>query len=356
MNNLISIIGVGKLGLCLALNLERNGYKVICVDSNQKYIEELKSKTFNSDEPLVNEFLQESKNLNFFTDLEEAIKSDVIFIVVQTPSTTDYKYDHTYIDLVCDKLIKFGKQNNRKDIIINCTTFPAYCDTLQKKLEEYNYYVSYNPEFIAQGTIIRDQINADMVLIGQADDYAGNLIESIYKTFCFSKKIHKMNRTEAELTKLSLNCFLTTKIAYANMIGDICKSYNGNPDVVLNAIGDDTRVGQKCLKYGFGFGGPCFPRDNRALAKCAEEVNIDAAISKATDICNSNHLDFQIKTYIEQNVDKSKPVEMEYLTYKKESTLLTESQQLEFAKRLKKLGYEIIVHDPRIEITKKAFE
>jgi nucleotide sugar dehydrogenase len=350
--NNISIIGTGKLGLCLALNLEKNGYNIVCVDSQEHYIEELKNKTFFSKEPQVNDFLKSSKNIKFTTDTKKALENDIIFIVVQTPSTSDFKYDHRYIEEVCDELIKFGKQNSRKDIIINCTTFPGFCEELHKKMEKYNYFVSYNPEFIAQGSIIKDQIHADMVLIGEADHYAGTLIEKIYESFCLSKKIHKMSRTEAELTKLSLNCFLTTKIAYANMIGDICLSYKCNPDKVLCAIGEDTRVGQKYLKYGFGFGGPCFPRDNRALYKCASEVNIEAFISKATDMCNDSHLEFQIKEYIKNNPDKNKPIEMDYISYKEGSDILIESQQLKYAQHLKKLGYTIKLKENKPELLK----
>ena len=350
--NNISIIGTGRLGLCLALNLERNNYNLVCIDSNEEYISQLKNKTFNSKEPEVNNLLQKCKNIEFTTDIKKSLQNDVIFIVVQTPSTTDFKYDHSCIENIAKELIKFGRQENRKDLIINCTTFPGYCDTLQKKLENYNYYVSYNPEFIAQGSIIKDQIEADMVLIGEADKIAGNLIEKIHKDFCLSEKIHKMSRTEAELTKLSLNCFLTTKIAYANMIGDICLSYNSNPDKVLKAIGEDTRVGHKYLKYGFGFGGPCFPRDNRALYKCAEEVNIDATISKATDQSNCNHLEFQIKEFIKNNPDKNKPVEIEYISYKKGSDIITESQQFKYAKHLKGLGYTIKIKENGTEMSK----
>jgi UDPglucose 6-dehydrogenase len=352
MKKKISVIGVGKLGLCLALNLEKNGYELICVDSSVDYVNQLQNKTFYSEEPFVNEYLKHAKNITFTLNLQESLKSDVIFIVVQTPSTPNWKYDSGIIDKICEDLLKFGKQINRKDIIINCTTFPGYCEELHKKLESYNYFVSYNPEFIAQGTIIEDQINADMILIGQADNYAGDLIEKIHRSFCLNGRVYKMSRTEAELTKLSLNCFLTTKIAYANMVGDICLSLNGDPDKVLGAIGEDSRVGKKYLKYGFGFGGPCFPRDNRALAKCAEELGLNAFISKATDASNNEHLNFQIKNYIKNNPDKNDPVLMDFVTYKKESTLLTESQQLKFAEQLYNLGYKIIIKDNRQEVLK----
>ena len=354
MDKNISIIGVGKLGLCLALNLERKGFNITGIDVSEEYISSLREKNFISSEPYVSSYLRDSKNINFSTNLEDSLKNNIIFVVVKTPSTSDWKYDHTQIDEIVDNLIKLGKQDRRKELIINSTTFPGYCDTIQKKLEDFNYKVSYNPEFIAQGSIIKDQLNCDSVLIGQADNESGQIIEEIYRIMCDSNPIiNKMSRTEAELTKLSVNCYLTTKISFANMVGDISQRYNCNPDVVLNAIGSDSRIGNKYLKHGFGFGGPCFPRDNRALSKCAEEVGIEAIISKATDVMNDYHLTYQVEDFVKKNPEKHNEVVFDYLTYKKESTLLEESQQLKFALKLKEKGYKIKVLDNREEVTKQ---
>ena len=347
----ISIIGVGKLGLCLALNLERKGYTVLGIDKDKNYVDSLILKTFCSEEQYVTEYLKKATKLNFSTNIADAILNDVIFIVVATPSTADFKYDHTQIENIANQLISFGKQSKRKDVIINCTTFPGYCDTLHAKLVDYNYHISYNPEFIAQGSIIKDQLSCDNVLIGQADDYAGNLIEKIYRQMVESDPVYnKMARTEAEITKLAVNCFLTTKISYANMVGDIASRLGCNANTILEAVGTDSRIGSKYIKPGFGFGGPCFPRDNRALAKCGEEVGIDAIISKATDEMNKKHLEYQVEDFVKQNLDKNKPVEIEYVTYKKDSVLLEESQQLKYALKLKELGYKIKLLDQRKEI------
>jgi UDPglucose 6-dehydrogenase len=351
MKKKISLIGIGKLGICFGLNLSKAGYEVIGIDLREDYVSSLNKGEFISDEPYVNEYL-EKHPFQYTSDIKKALDSDIIFILVATPSTEDNKYDHYQIERVIGELTK-ENITNRKDLIINCTTFPGYCEDLQNRLKDTNWKISYNPEFIAQGTIIRDQQYCDMVLIGEYDNYIGNIIESIYKDFVLSNPVYKrMSVSEAELTKLSLNCFLTTKISFANMIGDIAKKINCNPNIVLDAIGSDTRVGKKYLNYGFGFGGPCFPRDNRSLAKCAEEVGIDAIISKATDEMNKKHLDYQIEDFIKNN-DKSKEVDMDFVTYKKDSTLLEESQQLKFALKLKDLGYNIRLLDERVEVLKK---
>jgi nucleotide sugar dehydrogenase len=270
---------------------------------------------------------------------------------VATPSTIDFKYDHTAIDAVINQLKSFGPSKERKELVINCTTFPGYCESISVDLQKFNYYVSYNPEFIAQGTIMRDQVYCDNVLIGASDDLAAAKISQIYRSFVKSDPIYNiMNCTEAELTKLSVNCFLTTKISYANMIGDIALRYNCSPDVVLGAIGSDSRIGKKYLGYGYGFGGPCFPRDNRALAKCASEVGIVAEVSLATDKMNELHLEYQFNEFKKYNHDKNIPVVFEYLTYKRESTLLEESQQLKFALKLVENGYKIEILDNREEV------
>lgn len=352
MNKNISIIGVGKLGLCLALNLERKGFNVLGVDISEEYVNTLNDKTYITSEPFVNEYLQSATNIKFTTNLNQALENDVLFIVVRTPSTLDWKYDHTDIENIANQLIKLGKQPRRKDLIINCTTFPGYCENLQAKLKPYNYYVSYNPEFIAQGSIIKDQLNCDNVLIGQADKFAGDLIQNIYQQMVETSPIYnRMSLTEAELTKLSVNCFLTTKITYANMIGDIANRLGCNADHILKAIGTDSRIGSKYLKPGFGFGGPCFPRDNRALVKCAEEVGINAIISKATDEMNEIHLQYQIEDFIRKNPNPEELiVYLDFVTYKEESTSIEESQQLKFAQKLKQLGYKIHLKDERPEV------
>ena len=348
-NEKIGIIGIGKLGLCFGLNLSKVGWDIVGVDKNEAYIDLLKKNKLKSDEEYVNEYLNKYP-FEYSTDIEEALKCNIIFVVVETPSTSDFKYDHSTIENIKEKLISFGTQESRKDIVINCTTFPGYCDTLHAELKELNYHVSYNPEFIAQGTIIRDQVYCDNVLIGGADQYAEDKIAKIHKSFALSNPIiNKMSRTEAEITKIASNCFLTTKISFANMIGDIAKGYNCSGEKILDAIGTDSRIGTKYLKPGFGFGGPCFPRDNRALAKCGEEVGVRAEISIATDKMNKLHLEYQID-HIVKNISPDEVIEMDYLTYKKESTSLEESQQLEFAKILTKKGYKIKINDDRKEV------
>ena len=144
----ISIIGVGKLGLCFSLSLEKAGYNVTGIDVVESYVTQLNNKTFNSNEPGVNKRLKECTNFTATVDLEKTLTSSVIFVIVATPSLPSGRYDHKQLDSVVEKLMGYGPRKERVELIINATTMPGYCDEIQNRLKDYNYYVSYNPEFI----------------------------------------------------------------------------------------------------------------------------------------------------------------------------------------------------------------
>jgi len=345
MDNL-SVVGIGKLGLCFSLTLENAGYNVYGVDVCEDYVATINDKSLKSDEPCVEKLLQRSKYFEASTKLEGAIAhSDIIFVVVATPSLESGRYDHTQVDELCENILALPKPKTKKHFVICCTVMPGYTDTVAERLKDHNYIVSYNPEFIAQGSIIRDQLKPDMVLIGEGSKDAGDILETIYKNHTDNDPtICRMKPIEAEITKISLNCFCTTKIAFANMIGDIVSSSGGDPATVLEAIGSDSRVNHKYLKYGYGYGGPCFPRDNRALSIYADDIKCPAEISHATDKSNQLHLEEQVKDFCENNEDGAS-VTIESVTYKPGTTILTESQQLLYAIRLAECGYDVTIKD-----------
>ena len=345
-NEKISVVGIGKLGICFALNAAYKGFDVIGVDINQEYVDKLNNKQIESTEPRVKQFLMGVDTFRATTNLEEAIKhSDNIFLVVATPTDLTYGYDHSQVDGIVDKLKEFGQQEQTKHLIICCTVLPGYSNKVYDTLWKYNWQVSYNPEFIAQGQIIRDQLNPDIILIGESGVFVGDWLEKFYSRFCDnSPNFHRMSRLSAEITKISLNCFLTTKIAYANMIGDICIAAGAETDKVLGAIGDDSRIGPKYLKYGYGYGGPCFPRDNRTLAKYADTLGYDAKISKASDESNNQHLEFQTNEFT-KNLCENTPVTLTTVTYKEGTTIIEESQQLKFAEMLANKGCEVTIEE-----------
>jgi UDP-glucose 6-dehydrogenase len=255
----IGVIGIGKLGICLSLVLEKAGYNVLGVDINQNYVDLINNKEFKTSEPFVNEYLKTNTNFIATLDLEKAINdSSVVFVVVATPSLKAGQYDHTQVDSLIEKIKKLGKQKESKHLVITCTVMPGYCDKIQNQLEEYNWKVSYNPEFIALGTVIQNQENPDALLIGEADTISGNQLEEIHLRICKNKPmVHRMSRLSAEIAKIALNCALVTKISFANMVGDLAETVGAEKDKILASIGSDSRIGPKFLGYGFGSGGPC---------------------------------------------------------------------------------------------------
>ena len=233
----IGIIGAGRLGICLALNLERVGYSIVAIDSSENRVQQINTKQLMVEEPSVENYLSESTNLRASADVKELSRNEIdfIFVCVPTPSLENGKYDHSYILTCVDELLKHGNPKNQVDLVINSTTMPGFCDQLQTQLKDTNYTVSYNPEFIAQGSIIRDQQFPDQVLIGEANPDSGKRISEVYKKMCpDNPEIHRMSRTSAEITKLGINCFLTTKIAFANSIGDLSQKMGAEYEKVLD--------------------------------------------------------------------------------------------------------------------------
>lgn len=347
-HNNITVIGIGRLGLCTALCFENAGYNVVGVDINSNYVASLNNKTFKSPEPYVNEFLAQCANFKATDSFEEALNfSDIYYIMVDTPSTSSKEaYDHSKLGKVLSLINKHKVKN--KHIVIGCTIFPGYIRTVGKFLirDCENTTLNYNPEFIAQGNIIHDLQHPDIILIGQESQEVGDRLEAIYRKVCKNNpKICRMGPDSAEITKLAINCFVTTKIAYANMVGDIADQTPGaDKYAILQAVGGDKRVGSLYLKPGYGFGGPCFPRDNRALGSYAQQVGIEPMIPRATDASNMLHAQHMIDQLLAEN--RSEYV-FESVTYKDNCPvpIIEESQKLIIAAALAKRGKRVIIID-----------
>jgi UDPglucose 6-dehydrogenase len=232
-----------------------------------------------------------------------------------------------------------------KILVIGCTTNPGDCQRVQDRLRGQHISVLYNPEFIAQGSIIRDLQNADMVLIGGEDPGVISAYQLLYDDIQVIKpNVHAMSLTAAELVKIATNCFLTTKISYANMLGEVLIRSGLDEDVdrALAAVGADTRIGHKYMRYGFGYGGPCLPRDNRAFAHYAQRVGLDFPLGTIVDEFNRNHTGFLVQNVIEKN-KKSLPFYMGSITYKPHTDIIEESQQHKFLVDLLDLGHNVFV-------------
>ena len=344
------MLGVGRLGICTALVLEKAGYNVVCYDINEAAREAIQKRYIESPEKDVQSMLSQAKSISAVDTLEAALEADVLFCIVATPSLPDGAYNHEYVESLTDEIIQVLQKggSNRKLLNICCTTMPGYCDTLQKKFDQHNIPVDvcYNPEFIAQGNILYGFTHPDIVLIGEANKESGDRLERIYKSVVqTTPTICRMTRKEAELTKIAINCFVTTKISFANTIGDLCVKGGMNADRVLSAIGGDSRVGKKYLGWGHGYGGPCFPRDNRALCLYSQRQGIPNRVGEATDQTNTSHLDFLVQTLKALKHEVGKDFLFRDLAYKPGTIILEESQSLALAQRLDLEGFPIYVQE-----------
>jgi UDPglucose 6-dehydrogenase len=327
----IGIIGAGRLGICFALLLDRGGYAVRASDIRSNYIAGLQRREISTNEPGVSDMLQDCK-IDFTTDTRSVIQdSDVIYVMVATPSRADGSYDTSAVERVVEDVAECDFDIAGKILVIGCTTNPGDCQVIQDRLRSKGVHVLYNPEFIAQGSILRDLQHADMVLIGGEDQSVIDCYKLIYHKIqpTVEPNIQTMSLTAAELVKIATNCFLTTKISYANMLGEVLIRSGLREDVdrALAAVGADSRVGAKYMRYGFGYGGPCLPRDNRAFAHYARRVGLDFPLGTIVDSFNHQHTQFIIDDLLRQN-STDLPFYMPSLTYKPNTDIVEESQQL----------------------------
>ena len=343
----IGVIVAGRLGICFALLAESAGHDVYVSDISASYVNKLDTKTLYSNEPEVEDLLLRSTKLRATTSNSNVIKScDVIFTFVPTPSLDDGSYDCSLVDdVVCD-LIRSPNLEGKK-FIIGCTTNPGFVDKVDKKLEGRGISIFYSPEFVAQGTIIRDMKNADMILCGGRDEEGFELIKEIYLSFMDSQvNFYPMSNTAAEITKIGINCFLTYKISYANMMGQILYNSGCGDEIknILASIGADSRIGSKYLNYGLGFGGPCLPRDNRALGYYADKIGLKYSLPQVTDDFNEAHADF-IKNYCVESNKEDLAFFIDSIGYKIGCDLVIESPRLRLVEDLLKDGHRVYVQE-----------
>ena len=353
----ISVIGLGKLGSPLAAVLASKGHSVIGVDVNPEFVDKINNGIAPVPEPCLQELIStHSSKLRATLNYDEAILgSDVTFVIVPTPSEKDGLFSNKYllkaIELVGKSL---SKKTDYHLVVITSTVTPGSTEgEIRKELETSSNKsvgpdlgLCYNPEFIALGSVIRNMLYPDMILIGESDQKAGDLLEKIYLSTCENNPpVRRMNLINAEISKISINTFVTTKISYANMLSDICDRLpGGDVNVVTEAIGLDTRIGSKYLKAAVAFGGPCFPRDNIALAAFAQKIGARADIAVATQDIN-NYQNNRLLSLVEKHA-KSNKISILGLSYKPGTYVVEESQGIHLANQLSSKGYEVTVYDP----------
>ncbi len=354
----LSIIGLGKLGAPMAAVMAHKGNTVVGVDINPAYVQAIQQGLPPVNEPQLAEMIHANRErLTATLDYEAAIlATDVTFIIVPTPSGIDGKFSVKFVLQAAEKI---GAALRRKDawhlVVLSSTVMPGSVEgQLLPALEKASgkqcpagFGLCYNPEFIALGSVVRDMLNPDMILIGESDPRSGQILEDLYTRVCESNpRIQRMNYVNAELTKLSVNTFVTTKISYANMLAQICEALPGaDADVVTGALGCDSRIGAKYLKGALGYGGPCFPRDNIAFSALARDKGVPALLAEATDALNKRQVPRLAKMILSQ-LPRGGAAAVLGLSYKPETEVIEESQGVAIAQELLHAGVRVVVYDP----------
>lgn len=354
----ISVVGLGKLGAPLATCLAYRGFQVIGVDVDQRKIQSVNEGLPPVYEPGLNKLLQSSRARLTATDsYEEAIReSDVTFILVATPSDSEGSFSLRYVLQACERIGDILRKKSAFHLVVmTSTVLPGATENEVKPVLEARsgkrcgeeFGLCYSPEFVALGSAIHDLLNPDFVLIGESDVRSGDMLASLYRKLCEnSPSIARMNFVNAEITKLSVNTFVTTKITFANMLARICEHLPGaNVDVVTSALGLDSRIGKKYLKGALGYGGPCFPRDNLALAFLGRLVGSGAALAEATDAANRQEAR-RLAELVKSKLPMGGIVGILGLAYKPNTDVVEESQGLLLAQSLLAEGISVSVYDP----------
>jgi UDPglucose 6-dehydrogenase len=360
-----SVLGLGKLGAPLAAVLASKGFDVIGVDRIPGRVAALRAGRAPVAEPGLQDLLSRARGrIDATTSVKNAIAtSEATFIVVPTPSGSDGSFSSAHVISAIHEIgAALRGKNAYHLVVITSTVMPGSTDgpirraleTSSGRLVGGNLGLCYNPEFIALGSVIRDMLRPDFILIGESDARAGDLLASIYKRVCNNRPhIQRMNLVNAEITKITVNSFVTAKISFANMVSGICDRVpDADASVVLKAVGCDARIGGKYLAPALGYGGPCFPRDNAAFARMARSVGARAQIAEATDDINERQVDRVVS--LVSNLLLRGTVGVLGLSYKSGTAVIEESQGVAIASRLAGEGYRVMAHDPQASDAAKA--
>jgi len=359
----ISLIGLGKLGSPMVACFATRGFCVHAVDADSHKVELLAKAIPPVHEPGLAELLQEGKgNISAMQDTQAAVSdSDATFVVVGTPSEPDGGFSLRFAIPACEAIgCALAAKDSYHLVVLTSTVMPGSTgkeirSTLERasgKRCGVDFGLCYSPEFIALGSVIRDFYYPDFLLIGESDPRAGQVLSEIYKRTCKnSPPIARMNWINAEITKLAVNTYITTKISYANMLARLCEKLPGaDANVVTDALGLDSRIGPKYFKGAVSYGGPCFPRDNRAFSALASRSGAFADLAEATDRFNRAQIP-ALADFIRSHQPGNGTIGILGLTYKPNTDVIQESFGLLLAETLASQDVPVIIFDPSADVS-----
>jgi UDPglucose 6-dehydrogenase len=350
----IAVVGTGYVGLVTGTCFAETGNQVVCIDIDANKVERMRNGEIPIYEPHLDLLFDRNiaaGRLTFTTSLEEGIKdAEIIFLALPTPPGEDGSADLSYILGVADQL---GHLMDDYKVIVDKSTVPVGTADKVKEVIAKNARVQFsvvsNPEFLREGFAVDDFMKPDRVVIGATDEKARKIMESLYKPFVRQgNPIIFMDERSAELTKYAANAFLATKITFMNEIANFCELVGANVDKVRIGIGSDDRIGKRFLFPGIGYGGSCFPKDVKALAKSGLENNFKFQILDAVMRVNEDQKTIlfpKMRSFFRGDL-KGKKIAIWGLAFKPDTDDIREAPALYMIEALTKEGAQVMAYDP----------
>jgi len=358
MSRHVSVVGLGKLGASMAAAIASRGHHVVGVDISSVAVEAVNSGRAPVQETGLGDLIAANQpRLRATLSHSDAIlNSEITFVIVPTPSDERGAYSLQYAGYAFREIGRaLAQKPAYHTVVLTSTVLPGstryglipILETFSGKRCGDGFGFCYSPEFVALGTVIRDFLHPDFLLVGEFDPRSGDHLEACYREIVANgAKAARMSLENAELAKISVNAYVTTKITFANMLADICaRMPGGDVDVVSDAIGLDSRIGRRYLTGGLGYGGPCFPRDNVALGFFASAVGARADLPATTDALNRSIADRVIQ-FVAGLAPAGATVAVLGLSYKPGSHIVEESQSIQIVKALVDRKFRVVAYDP----------
>lgn len=356
----IAIVGTGYVGLVTGACFADTGVNVTCVDVDENKVEALKQGRVPIYEPGLDELVAKNYKagrLKFTTSLEEVLNGqDVVFCSVGTPPDEDGSADLKYVLQVARTI---GQHLNKYLVVVTKSTVPvgtaskirnAINEELAKRGADVEFDVASNPEFLKEGSAIKDFMSPDRVVIGVDSDRAKAILTRLYKPFMVVNfRVIFMDIPSAEMTKYAANSMLATRISFMNDIANLCELVGADVNMVRAGIGSDNRIGRKFLYAGCGYGGSCFPKDVKALVKTASDCGYPMEVLQAVESVNERQKSILFRKLQRVFGDEplaGKTITLWGLAFKPETDDMREAPALVMIDLLKKAGCKVRAYDP----------
>jgi UDPglucose 6-dehydrogenase len=372
MKTSVSVVGLGKLGSGLAAVFADAGLRTLGIDTSEELVRAINAGEATDVEPDMQTLIRKhgGKDLLATSRHADAIeKSDTSFLVVGTPSDEKGHFSNEQLESALALLAEaLGRSKKPYHLfVISSTVTPGAIDgTLIPLIERHSgrklhqgFGICYDPEFVALGAVVHGFREPDLVVIGESDRHAGDEVEKIHRQICSNKPvIRRMSIINAELAKVALNVYLTMKITFANMLARLCEDIPGaDSDVITDAIGQDRRISPLYLRGGLSFGGPCFPRDTRAMAALLRRHSLDAHLVEAVNRFNDEQDAHLLRQTLKAaDAAGGGAIGVLGLSFKPGTAVIADSPAITLIGSLLDAGRKVVAYDPHaIEAARNIF-